>query len=162
MKTVPLLFLLSIMLSVANAQLKVKPKCGPFTVNILDGKVNDVRPDFTNGQIKKKLPCNTSEEEEGASKCGGGVFYKDQDVKFYTGRDYVEIGPAFKGKLTIPLMGAKRGTFFKWLGNPKLKDDDWDAFQTQYGCLILYYNSAAKVKMIRFSTKSTDELNLCE
>jgi hypothetical protein len=146
----------------AGAQLKVKAKCAAFTVNILDGKVNDARADFTNGQIKKKLPCNTSEEAEGTGKCGGGVFYKDQDVKFYTDRDYVEIGPGFKGKLSIPLMGTKRGTFFKWLGNPKLKDDDWDAFQTQYGCLILYYNSASKVRMIRFSTKGTEALNLCE
>lgn len=162
MKSVLFFFLFITIVDIANAQLKVKPKCGTFTVNVLDGKVNDVRPDFTNGQIKKKLPCNTSEEEEGGAKCGGGVFYKDQDVKFYTGRDYVEIGPGFKGKLSIPLMGAKRGTFFKWLGNPKLKDDDWDAFQTQYGCLILYYNSASKVRMIRFSTKGTEAINLCE
>ena len=39
-------------------------------------------------------------------KCGGGVFYKAQDIYFYTGRDYVEIGPKFKGKLSWPLMGA--------------------------------------------------------
>ena len=162
MKTVLCLCLFVAISSIANAQLKVKPTCGTFTVNILDGKVNDVRPDFTNGQIKKKLPCNSSEEEEGGPKCGGSVFYKDQDVKFFTGRDYVEIGPAFKGKLSIPLMGAKRGTFFKWLGNPKLKDDGWDAFETQYGCLILYYNSASKVRMIRFGTKGTDAINLCE
>ena len=47
---------------------------------------------------------------------------------FFTGREYVEIGPKFKGKLTLPLMGGKRGSFFKVLGNPKLKDTDWDAF----------------------------------
>jgi hypothetical protein len=74
----------------------------------------------------------------------------------------VEIGSGFKGKLSLPLMGAKRGTFFKWLGYAKLKDDGWDAFQTQYGCLVLYYNAAARVRMIRFSTKNTDALNLCE
>jgi hypothetical protein len=162
MKSVSFLFLFTIIVCVVNAQLKVKPKCDAFVVDVLDGKVNGVHPDFTIGQIKKKLPCNTGEEAEGTSKCGGGVFYKDRDVKFYTGRDYVEIGPAFKGKLSIPLMGGKRGTFFKWLGLPKLKDDTWDAFQTQYGCLILYYNSAARVKMIRFSTRNTDQLNLCE
>jgi hypothetical protein len=59
-------------------------------------------------------------------------------------------------------MGASRNGLFKWLGHPKLKDDTWDAFETQYGCLILYYNAASKVKMIRFSTRTTDELKLCE
>ena len=141
-----------------NAQLKVKAKCDAFAVDILKGKVNDVPPDFTPGQIKNKLPCFSSED----TKCGGIINYQDRDVRFYTDRDYVEIGPAFKGKLSLPLMGAKRGTFFKWFGNPKLKDDGWDAFQTQYGCLVLYYNAASKVRLIRFSTKGTEGLNLCE
>jgi hypothetical protein len=159
MRNVCFLFVFTTMCLVSNAQLKVKPRCDAFAVDLLDGKVNGVLPDFTPGQIKTKLPCFTGEEP---SKCGGVIYFKDRDVKFYTDRDYVEIGPAFKGKLSLPLMGAKRGTFFKWLGNPKLKDDTWDAFQTQYGCLVLYYNKASRVQMIRFSTKNTDELNLCE
>ncbi len=161
MKNILFLFFLMGILLTAHAQLKVKPKCDAFVVDILDGKINGVHPDFTNGQIKTKLPCFTGEETE-ASKCGGAVYYKDRDVKFFTGRDYVEIGPNFKGKLSIPLMGAKRGSLFKWLGNPKLKDDTWDAFETQYGCLILYYNASSKIRMIRFSTKTTDAINLCE
>lgn len=156
-------FVLSILvlgiLSPADGQLKVKPRCDAFVVDVLDGKVNDVHADFTDGQIKTKLPCFTNEE---TSKCGRVIYYKDRDVKFFIDRNYVEIGPDFKGKLTVPLLGKKRGSFFKWLGLPKLKDDTWDAFQTQYGCLILYYNSASKVTMIRFSTKTTDEINLCE
>jgi hypothetical protein len=161
MKKIALSFLLAIGALPVYSQLKVKPKCDAFLVDILDGKINGVHADFTSGQIKAKLPCFTSEEPE-SSKCGGAIYYKDQDIKFFPGRDYVEIGPNYKGKLTIPLMGGKRGSFFKWLGLPKLKDTDWDAFETQYGCLILYYNTASKVKMIRFSTKTTDEINLCQ
>lgn len=153
---------LSIIFSLsAGAQLKTKPVCSDFFVDILDGKVNGVHPDFTTAQIKTKLPCFTSEEPSTA-KCGGAIHYKDRDVTFFTGREYVEIGPKFKGKLSLPLMGGKRGSFFKMLGNPKMKDPNWDAFDTQYGCLILYYNSASKVRMIRFSTKTTDQINLCE
>jgi hypothetical protein len=161
MKTVILLPLMAILLSPAYAQLKVKATCNAFSVDILKGKVNDVRPDFTAGQIKAKFPCFTSEDPE-TSKCGGVIYFKDRDVKFFTGRDYVEIGPAFKGQLSIPLMGAKRGSLFKYLGNPSLKDANWDAFETQYGTLILYYNSASKVNMIRFSTKTRDVIQLCE
>ena len=161
MKRIVLFILAAGSLFPLHAQLKVKAKCNDFFVDVLNGKVNEVRPDFSAGLIKTRLPCFTSEESETA-KCGGGVYYKDRDVKFFTGRDYVEIGPAFKGKLSVPLMGAKRGTLFKYLGNPGLKDDKWDAFQTQYGCLILYYNAASKVNMIRFSTKTTAEIQLCE
>jgi len=161
MKNIFFLFLSLTILGSANAQLKVKTVCSEFVVDVLDGKINGVHPDFTTAQIKSTLPCFTN-EEPATSKRGGAIYYKDRDVVFFTAKEYVEIGPKFKGKLTLPLMGGKRGSFFKLLGNPKLKDTDWDAFETQYGCLILYYNSASKVRMIRFSTKATDQINLCE
>jgi hypothetical protein len=146
-----------------QAQLKTTKLCPSFSVEILDGKVNDLRVTDNNAQIKAKLPCFTSEEAESTSaKCGGGVFYKDRDIYFYTGRDYVEIGPKFKGKLSLPLMNASRSSLFKWLGHPKIKDVSWDAFTTQYGILILYYTKANKVNKIQFSTKTTDTINLCE
>ena len=63
---------------------------------------------------------------------------------FYTDRDYVEIGPNFKGKLSVPLMGAARSSLFKIFGNPMIKDVKWDHFQTSYGILILYYDDASK------------------
>ncbi|MEP6594421.1 MAG: hypothetical protein ABJA71_00680 [Ginsengibacter sp.] len=150
--------------AVATAQLKTTPKCPDIVIDILDGVVNKtLLPTSTVGQIKLNLPCFTSFEEEGTSaKCGGGVFYKDKDVYFYTTRNYVEIGPAFKGTLTIPLLGAARDGLFKWLGNPSIKDVKWDAFQTSYGILILYYNAAAKVNKIQFSTKSASSIKLCE
>jgi hypothetical protein len=150
--------------AVASAQLKTTPVCPAFDIDILDGIVNkNMLPTSTVGQIKLNLPCFTGFEEEGTSaKCGAGVFYKDKDVYFYTSRDYVEIGPAFKGKLSIPLMGAPRNGLFKWLGTPQIKDVSWDAFQTAYGVLILYYNKAARVNKIQFSTQSASSIHLCE
>ncbi|MES1217562.1 MAG: hypothetical protein ABUT20_18780 [Bacteroidota bacterium] len=161
MKSSLLIFLL---ISIgSSAQLKTTPVCNTFVVDILDGKINDVRTDFTIGQIKKMLPCFTgSEPEDASSHCGGGVFYKDKDVYFYTGRDYVEIKEKFKGSMSIPLMGANRNSLFKWLGNPKIKDISWDAFETKYGTLVLYYNKANKINRILFSKKSTETLSLCE
>jgi hypothetical protein len=143
------------------AQLKTTPVCPPLVVDILEGKVNGVASDFTPGQIKLALPCFTKEEPESAS-CGGAIFYKDKDIYFYTGRDYVEIKEKFKGKLSIPLMGASRTGLFKWLGNPKIKDVGWDAFQTQYGILVLYYNKANKINRIIFSKKSAETISICE
>jgi hypothetical protein len=154
--------LLSLIALSSAAQLKTTTVCPTFTVDILDGKVNGLYCVSTIGEIKSKLPCFTgSEEENNSSACGGGVFYKDKDIYFYTGRDYVEIREKFKGKLSIPLMGANRNNLFKWLGHPKIKDVNWDAFQMAYGTLILYYK-AGKVNKLQFSTKTTETLSLCE
>jgi hypothetical protein len=148
---------------ITQAQLRTTPLCPIITVDILGGRVNELPVTSTVGQIKEKLPCFTSAEDESATaKCGGGVFYKDKDIYFYTARDYVEIGPNFKGKLSIPLMGASRTGLFKWLGNPLLKDVNWDAFQTAYGTLIVYYNKTGKVNKIQFSILGTDTIKLCE
>lgn len=147
----------------AAAQLKTRSYCSTFTVDILDGHVNGVHADFHPDKIKEKLPCFTSAENEGsASACGGGVFYKDRDIYFYTQRDYIEIREKFKGKLSLPLMGAKRGSLYKMLGHPKIKDPGWEAYQTQYGCIVLYFNKAGIVKKIQFSTKGTEALQLCQ
>ena len=164
MKTIIVSLFYLVLFTVASAQLKTTPKCPEFNIDILDGVVNKKIPiTSTVGQIKLNLPCFTSFEEEGTSaKCGAGVFYKDKDVYFYTTRDYVEIGPAFKGNLSIPLMGASRDGLFKWLGSPQIKEVSWDAFQTSYGILILYYNNAATVNKIQFSTQSANSIHLCE
>jgi hypothetical protein len=147
----------------ANAQLKAKVKCDDFNVDILTGKVNDIKANFTPELIKAKFPCFTAvEPEDASSKCGGVILYKDKDLIFYTGRDYIQIGDKFKGKLSLPVMGANRNSFFKTLGNPKIKDDTWDAYQMQYGTLVLHFNKANKVRLIQISTFSTDGLTLCE
>ncbi len=164
MKT-PLIFLSVLLLSAGSeAQLKTTPKCPDVSVDILDGTVNTtLLPTSTVGQIKLNLPCYTDfQEESDSAKCGGGVFYKDKDIYFYTARDYIEIGPHFKGKLSIPLLGAPRNGLFKWLGTPQIKDVNWDAFQTAYGILILYYNKAGKVDKIQFSTQSAGTIKLCD
>lgn len=163
MKKIIFLFFCMVLMLISVAQLKAKAICAGFVVDILNGNVNAVKPDFTLGEIKDKFPCFTSTEDIGtSSKCGAGVFYKDKDLYFYTQRTYIEIGEKFKGKLSIPLLGASRNALFKWLGNPKIKDADWDAFEMSYGTLVLHFTAAGKVKTIQFSTKSTDTLSLCE
>jgi hypothetical protein len=148
---------------IAYPQLKTTPVCPTFVVDILDGKINELYPNSTMGEIKAKFPCFSQIEEESASaRCGGSIYYKDRDIYFYTGRDYIEIKEKFKGKLTIPLLGASRNGLFKWLGHPKIKDVNWDAFQMAYGTMVLYYNKSGKVIKLQISTKSTESLSLCD
>ena len=164
MKKLILFLLLVNFMVVIHAQLKVKAKCNDFYIDILGGTVNDIRPDYTMGQIKEKLPCFTSSDSESvaSSKCGGTVFYKDRDVYFYTERDYIEIGEKFKGRMSMPLFTTLRAGVFKYLGRPLLKDDTWEAFETAYGLAVLHYNKAGKVSLIQLTTKGTQTLKLCE
>lgn len=163
MKNFLLILAVTLITNVVMAQLKTTPVCPNIVVDILDGKINDLFPNSTIGEIKGKLPCFSElQDETSGSNCGGSVFYKDKDIYFYTARDYVEIREKFKGKLTVPLMGASRTGLFKWLGHPKIKDVSWDAFQMAYGTLVLYYNKLGKVNKLQFSTKPSEALSLCE
>ena len=163
MKQLLLLLLFTGLTTLCSAQLKAKSKCPAFEVELLTGKVNGMKADRTSGEFLAKFPCATSSEPEASgSRCGGFIFFKDKDIYFYTGRNYIEIKEKFQGKLDVPLMGSKRGSSFKLFGHPKVKDDNWDAYQTGYGTLVLYYNAANKVNKIQFSTNSTDALQLCE
>jgi len=164
MKNTCLLFAVMLCHLAAEAQLKTTAACPAFTIDILRGRINETLTiKSTVGELKAAFPCFTSAEDEAASsKCGGGVFFKDKDIYFYTGRDYVEIGEKFKGKLSVPLMGAPRNGMFKWLGNPLLKDATFDVYQTAYGILILYFNKANKVNKIQASLEGVNTIKLCE
>lgn len=150
------------LLATATAQLKTKQDCNLIAADVYKGWINEAKPNADPEQIKVKLPCFTSFEKEGnESKCGGGIYYDDKDFKFYIQRDYIVLGEKFKGKLNIPLLGAKRDDLFAWFGNPKLKDANWEAYQMQYGTLIVYFNAKKLVNKIIMSTKSTEEIDLC-
>ncbi|MEO8768440.1 MAG: hypothetical protein ABI402_00075 [Ferruginibacter sp.] len=163
MKNAFFCFLFLIIITNVSAQLKATPQCPEMIVNIQEGSVNKIQPNISSALIEKTFPCYTSMEPEGdSSKCGGLISFSDKDIYFYTGRDYIEIGEKFKGKLSIPLLGAVRADLFKWLGYPKIKDITWDAFQTAYGVLIVYYDKSGKINKIQMSTKSTDSIKLCQ
>ncbi len=165
-KRLPLILLFMRFLSVGMGQLKAKVKCPDLYVDVLNGTVNDIKPSYTQLEIKEKFPCFTSAVDETPdAKCGGGIFFKDKDLYFYTKRKYVEVGAKFIGKTSIPILGTKRNSLFSKLGNPKIKADLWDAYEMQYGTLVLHYDvagAAGKVKFFQFSTLGTDGLNLCE
>ena len=106
----------------AMAQLKATAVCPPFKVDIMDGNVNELYPRSAIEEVRTKFPCATEIVEKSTTSSCAGVFFKDQDIYFYTERNYIEIGEHFKGKLTPVLMGVNRSTLFSLLGRPKIKD----------------------------------------
>ena len=162
MKTGLFILVFSVAGQLAYAQLNATPVCPSFTVDVLAGSVNDLVPKSAIVEVQTKFPCfSEMVEKDSVSKCAG-VFYPDKSVNFYTGRQYIEIGEKFKGKITPALMGASRTGLFNILGHPKLKDAAWDAFQMGYGTLILYYNAAGKINKIQMCSKGTDAIKLCQ
>jgi hypothetical protein len=162
MKTITSILAAMLCMHLASAQLKTTTVCPTFSVDLLEGTINGLNSKSTLGEVKSSFPCFTKAVEETSGFDCGGVFYKDRDISFFTERDYVEIGEKFKGKIAQPFLGAARASLFKSLGYPKIKDVSWDAFQTKYGILILYYNKAGKVNKIQMSSKNTDTIKLCE
>ncbi len=163
MKRVFLIIACSIYVQAVFAQLKITPVCPPFKADVLEGVINEkLDCTSTGGEIKKVFPCFTDAKEETNGAGCGGVFYKDKDIYFFTERGYIEIGEKFKGQLTPALLGAGRSSLFALLGNPQIKDVDWDAFKTKYGILIVYYNKARKINKLQLSNKGAETLKLCE
>ncbi|HQW83058.1 MAG TPA: hypothetical protein PK987_01280 [Ferruginibacter sp.] len=159
-----LLLLLTFFLGIktSKAQLKTTPVCPAFTVDVLDGNVNKLYAKSTWAEVTNLFPCYTKLIEKDSATVCAGVFYPDKGIYFFTDRDYIEIKDNFKGKMTPHLLGANRSSLFATLGYPKIKDLHWDAFQTEYGTLILYYNTAGKINKIQISSKTTDTIKLCE
>lgn len=164
MKNILPLLLLVLAVKPVTAQLKTStPVCKTFDIDVLEGTVNkDLSTKSTIGEVKTTFPCFTNAVDEDGGKGCGGVFYKDKDIRFVTERGYIEIGEKYKGKLSLPLFSTNRNALFKWLGYPKMKDAGWDAFQTKYGILILYYNKAGKINKLQMSHYGTENIRLCD
>ena len=162
MKILLLVFAFLFSIQISNAQLKATSVCPAFKVDVMDGNVNELYPKSAIEEIKVIFPCATEIIEQSVGGKCAGVFFSDKDIYFYTDRNYIEIGPKFKGKLTPALMGVSRSSLFSLLGNPKIKDTNWEAFQMGYGTLVLYYNKAGKINKLQISSKTTATLKLCE
>lgn len=160
-----LFFVMAIIIHIQPSQAQLKPTvlCPPFNIDVLKGLLNEgINPASSIGEIKKTFPCYSEITAENTGGKCNGVFYKEKGVYFFTDRNYIEIRSNFKGKLSLPLMGASRNGLFKTLGSPKIKDIGWDAFQTAYGTLVLYYSKAGKINKLQLSNKNTQTLKLCE
>lgn len=162
MKNIYALLVAVLSIQSINAQLKTTPVCPVFDVDLLEGTINKLDPTATLGEVEKAFPCFTNDLKESTEGKCVSIFYKDKDIYFFPERRYVELGEKFKGKLSIPLFGANRTNLFKILGNPQIKDVNWDAFQTKYGILILYYNQSGKINKIQMSNLGAATLKLCE
>lgn len=144
------------------SQLKSSNACGTIMIDVYQGWINKARPNDHPEQIKAKLPCFTSFQEEGnQSPCGGGVYFENRDIRYMVQRDYIVIGDKCKDSFNLLLFGKKEKDLFADLGLPKLKDANWRAYQMAYGTLILFFNDKDVVNKVIITTRTTDDADLC-
>lgn len=143
---------------------KIKP-CKPITANLTSGTVNGLKPTAAMAEVKKKLPCFTGDTEEGGDfNCGGGVFYLNNDIYFYTGRDYVEIRSNFKGKTSPSVLGIYRDELKSKLGEPDVVLDGgrvW-LYKRPYGTLRINFNPDDLCVEIAMHAVPPAQVKLCE
>jgi hypothetical protein len=145
-KTISCLLFMAFAIYTATAQEeKEKPI---FKIDLEKGLVNGLSPTTSMDSLKKLLPFYTSDTAENPDyNCGGGVFYLNNDVYFYTGRDYIEIRTEFNGKLSHDVLNRNIQEVTRQLGKPddqiKPGGDDESImvvyFKRPYGCLRLNY-----------------------
>lgn len=148
----------------ADGKPKVKP-CKKIQVNLTSGTVNGVKPTALMDVVKKKLPCYTGESEEGeVFNCGGGVFYLNDDIYFYTGRDYIEIREKFTGKTEPSLLGTYRDEVKSILGVPDKEIDGGRIliYKKAYGALRVVFNMDDKCVEIGIHAVAPADVKLCE
>lgn len=176
MRRISALIIFSCIITLANAQTigrgkdKAKPPvatlaCPELIADLSTGRVNGLKPSSSMSTVKKKLPCFTGESEEGlAANCGGGIFYLNNDIYFYTGRNYIEIRNKFSGRTEPELLGTSRDDVLYTYGEADVKVDGGRVliYKKSYGALRLVFNMEGRCVEIGIHSDSPTKVLLCE
>lgn len=100
----------------------VLPDCPPLVLTLSNGLLNGISADAPRKEIMAALPCYTGTTPDGDShNFGGGVFYLNHQLFFYTHQDYIEVRKGFAGTVEPPVMTQGMPHLLQVLGAP----DQW-------------------------------------
>lgn len=172
MKKIIFSFFLLVLIS-SNSQAQDLKDKDIVQVDLENGTINGLNPSSSKEDIKKIMPLFTEETEENKGvNCDGSLSYAQNDVFFYTARDYVVIRSAFNGKMSKELLNSNIIQVTKLLGKPDhtISPTGDEAsivvvyYKTSYGCLrVNYMLSTGFVFEIALHAKPINEamLDLC-
>ncbi|MES2441480.1 MAG: hypothetical protein V4574_01505 [Pseudomonadota bacterium] len=139
-------------------------ECPPLEVDVREGTVNGIGPATPFDDVSEQLPCFTGQTAEGELfNYGGGVFYGDHNVYFYTYLRFIEIREPFAGTLRPAIFGrSKAALAAEFPFNGRTRRPLWgtpaDEFvSTSFGCTQFSFTGDA-VTQIRFYTRDCDVL----
>lgn len=116
-----------------------------LTVSLKTGTVNDLTPKSSVRNIKKKLPMYTGcTEEKNFINYGGGVFFTDDDVYFYTYLDMINIRENYTGEIDVPVFHKNLSQIMEEFGNSYRKVntktfEELYEYKQPYGYLYFYF-----------------------
>jgi hypothetical protein len=149
-----------------KAEVKSKVKdCRKISANLNSGTVNGLKPTALPADVKKKLPCFTGESAEGGNiNCGGGVFYLNNDIYFYTGRDYIEMRGSFSGTTSPSVLGFTRDELVILFGKADRVVDGGRVliYTKPYGSLRLVFNMEGRCAEVGIHAVTPDKIEMCE
>lgn len=135
-------------------------KCKPLTVDVRAGTVNGLGPATPLAKVRKRLPCFTGLTDEGALyNYGGGVFYGNQNLYFYTYLRFIEIREPFNGSMEPRVFGRSKAMLandFKFdvdQGRPLWASAQDEFITTPSGCVQFMFEGD-RVTQMRFFTRA--------
>ena len=90
-----------------------------------------------------QLPCYTGSTPECDCSInhGGGVFFSNDNFYIYTKKDFMEFRENFTGKTNDDIYNKTKGQIIGLYGKPLIEVQGSILYTTDYGCLILHFNS---------------------
>ncbi len=143
--------------SVAPASVQADCNGKELYLNLKKGRLNKLKPTASMELVKSNLSCFTGETAEGESfNCGGGVFFLNHQMFFYTHHDYIQVRTGFAGQISEDLLGKTVAQIVAQKGQPDRVpeyegDNDWGIpvdivylYATRYGALELDFDPETK------------------
>jgi hypothetical protein len=147
-------------------QNSISQNCEVVSIDVKKGTVNNINPKSTQQEVIKTFPCKTGQTADGSSiNCGGGVFYSNLNIYFYTGKDNINVRKGYKGKCTIDVLDKNEKELTKIFGIPDgdLIDDEktkYTFYKTSYGCIVFIIKDGKSTEFFMYG-KNSEEVDIC-
>jgi hypothetical protein len=100
----------------------ISPSCDDLVFDLEQGLLSGIAPTASMPDVKTAFPCFTGDTPEAkpgestTANYGGGVFYNDHGMYFYTRNDFISVRKqTFKGKTDPSVLGVDRTALEKWI-----------------------------------------------
>jgi len=139
--------------------------CDNLELNLQEGTINEVKPSDNQRVIKKKLPCFTGVTEEGGIfHCGGGVFYENHGMSFYSKKNFIIVDNTFDGQEVNNLLGKDSDAVKEIFGETytTLEGQQYYLYAMDYGTLVFKFKLAWVDEIQMHYNTIPDDVVLCK
>lgn len=88
-----------------------RSNCAPLTLDLAVGTVSGLAPTATPAEVERLLPCFSTRSAD-------GLVFSDYDLSFHTSRQFIEVGPRFRGSITPVIAWHDAASLTRAFGRP--------------------------------------------